>query len=568
MNKKIVIFCAISIGLGLFIGYLIFKSPKETSNHIEAHSDHNEQWTCSMHPQIVRDEPGDCPICGMDLIPVEGGSNGLSQEQFRLTENAIALANIQTTVVGNTQRDGNNGISISGKIAANEKAIAVQASYFDGRIEQLNANYEGQNINKGQLLATIYSPELVATQQELITAASLKESQPRLYEAVRNKLKLWKLSDAQIQSIESSEKVRDKFPVYATVSGTVTEVIAVEGDYVKRGQPIIKVSNLGTVWAEFDVYERQLSQFKKGQNIAITANAYPDQTFKGVVSFIDPVLNTATRTTSIRVVLTNNNALFKPGMFVNGIVETKSDIEHVSKLLVPASSVMWTGKRSLVYVKIKPDEPIFEMKEVVLGVKNGDNVEVLSGLQPGEEIVTNGTFTVDAAAQLQGKKSMMNKKDENNVMDATPKTEMSRAFQKSFLEALSSYFEFKNAFVDSNVEEVSNFGKTLLSNFNDTDITSLSKSEKSYFDNCKKILGEMLKTTNIDTRRKYFVNFNKNMVELAMLIEGTNQAIYVQKCPMADGNKGAIWLSESKEVKNPYYGDLMLNCGEVIETIK
>ncbi len=568
MNKKIVIFCAISIGIGLFIGYLIFKSPKETSNHIEAHSDHNEQWTCSMHPQIVRDEPGDCPICGMDLIPVEGGSNGLSQEQFRLTENAIALANIQTTVVGNTPRDGNNGISISGKIAANEKSVAVQASYFDGRIEQLNANYEGQNINKGQLLATIYSPELVATQQELITAASLKESQPRLHEAVRNKLKLWKLSDAQIQSIESSGKVRDKFPVYATVSGTVTEVIAVEGDYVKRGQPIIKVSNLGTVWAEFDVYERQLSQFKKGQNIAIIANAYPDQTFKGVVSFIDPVLNTATRTTSIRVVLNNNNALFKPGMFVNGIVETKSDIEHVSKLLVPTSSVMWTGKRSLVYVKIKPDEPIFEMKEVVLGVKNGDNVEVLSGLQPGEEIVTNGTFTVDAAAQLQGKKSMMNKKDENNVMDATPKTEMSRAFQKSFLEALSSYFEFKNAFVDSNVEEVSNFGKALLSNFNDTDITSLSKSEKSYFDNCKKILEEMLATTNIDTRRKYFVTFNKNMVELAMLIEGTNQAIYVQKCPMADGNKGAIWLSESKEVKNPYYGDLMLNCGEVIETIK
>ena len=140
---------------------------------------------------------------------------------------------------------------------------------------------KGQEIQKGQLLATIYSPELVAAQQELLTASSLKESQPQLYNAVRNKLKLWKLSNDQINSIETSGKVKENFPVYATVSGTVSEVMSSEGDYLKKGQPIAKVSNLSTVWAEFDAYESQLSQFKKGQKISIATNAYPNKTFDG-----------------------------------------------------------------------------------------------------------------------------------------------------------------------------------------------------------------------------------------------------------------------------------------------
>src|SRR5690606_32461962 len=178
----------------------------------------NQMWTCSMHPQIMQPESGDCPICGMDLIPADGGSDGLLADQFKLTENAMALANIQTTIVGKGNVEGNT-IKLSGKIAENEEANAVQVSYFSGRIERLNVNFTGETIRKGQLLATIYSPELYAAQQELITAASLKDSQPTLYKAVRNKLKLWKLSENQINLIETSGKVLENFPVYATVSG-------------------------------------------------------------------------------------------------------------------------------------------------------------------------------------------------------------------------------------------------------------------------------------------------------------------------------------------------------------
>ena len=407
-NNKIVIYVGL-LTLGLLLGWLLFGGSSNESaehNHTET-TETNQMWTCSMHPQIMQPEPGDCPICGMDLIPAESSADGLLADQFKLTENAMALANIQTTVVGKGNVEGNT-IKLSGKIAENEEANAVQVSYFSGRIERLNISFTGEKVRKGQLLATIYSPELYAAQQELVTASSLKESQPALYKAVRNKLKLWKLSENQINQIEETQKVKENFPVYATVSGTVTEKLVEQGDYIKQGQPLLKIANLNTVWANFDVYENQIDLFKKGKEVLVTTNAYANKEFKGKVDFIEPILNTKTRTVTLRVVLNNKNDVFKPGMFVT------ANIERVSRsndevLTIPASAILWTGERSVVYLKTNPDQTIFEMREVVLGNQIGNEYEVLEGLFVGNEIVTNGTFTVDAAAQLQGKKSMMAK---------------------------------------------------------------------------------------------------------------------------------------------------------------
>src|SRR5690606_82664 len=348
--KKYIVYIGI-LAVGLLLGWVIFgkSSNQETEQNHDAVTETNQMWTCSMHPQIMQPEPGDCPICGMDLIPAESGSDGLMADQFKLTENAMALANIQTTVVGKGNAEGNT-IKLSGKIAENEEANAVQVSYFAGRIERLNVSFTGEEVHKGQLLATIYSPELYAAQQELITAASLKQSQPALYKAVRNKLKLWKISENQINQIETSAKVLDNFPVYATVSGTVTEKLAEQGDYIKQGQPLLKIANLNTVWANFDVYEHQIDLFKRGHEVITRTNAYPDQEFKGTVDFIDPVLNTKTRTVKLRVVLNNKEAIFKPGMFVEGkIVDASSEKKH--SLNIPSTAVLWTGERSVVYLK-------------------------------------------------------------------------------------------------------------------------------------------------------------------------------------------------------------------------
>ena len=577
MNKNI-LYIAIALIIGLGAGWLIFgngssdtmanKDMSDMSDHDHSGESADQMWTCSMHPQIMQPEAGDCPICGMDLIPAEAGAEGLAANEIKMTENAMALANIQTTIVGNAEASDDDGmISLSGKIAANEENNTVQASYFKGRIERLNVNYEGQQVNRGQLLATIYAPDLVAAQQELITAASLKESQPALYKAVRNKLKNWKLSDTQINTIEESGTVRENFPIYATVSGTVSEVMAAQGDYVNQGQPIVKLSNLNSVWAEFDAYENQLSQFNVGQKINITTNAYPNKEFEGTMSFIDPILNNATRTVTVRATLQNRDNLFKPGMFVTGKVKGATQTME-NTLTVPASAVLWTGERSLVYVKTNPNEPVFEMREVTLGNRSGETYQVSSGLNNGDEIVTNGTFTVDAAAQLQGKKSMMNQQmmQDESAMMGDMEMSFSNAFSSDFNKALPSYLKMKDALVASDASQVSAFAKATSEKLKAISTDDLGTMEKQHLTKSIEMLDAIANNDILENQRSHFVILNENIVPIAMSIENSTN-YYIQKCPMANNNKGAVWLSMEEEIRNPYYGDAMLTCGSLIDSL-
>lgn len=562
--KKYITYIAILIA-GVFLGWLLFGG---SSNGKAAHNHTTEEkgkmWTCSMHPQIMQPEPGDCPICGMDLIPAEAGAEGLAANQFKLTKNAMALANVQTTVIGNAISTDNT-ITLSGKIAENEKSNAVQVSYFAGRIERLNVNFTGEKIRKGQLLATVYSPELVKAQQELLTAASVKENQPALYNAVRNKLKLWKLSENQINQIEKTGKVKENFPVYATVSGTVSEKLVEQGDYVSQGQALLKIANLNSVWANFDVYENQISNFKVGQDISITTNAYPNETFKAKVSFINPVLNQETRTVTMRAVLNNSKGKFKPAMFVTGKVEA-TEKQTKEQLSIPATAVLWTGKRSVVYVKPDASKPVFEMREVVLGGKAGDNYQVEKGLKSGEEIVTNGIFTIDASAQLQGKKSMMNHTKEIIESFSTPK-----AFKEQLQKAYDGYIGLKDALVKTDANAAKTSAENLQKELTLVDMKLLTNKEahKQWMQLIPALKSsniEIAKTTDVDIQRKYFKVLSEHFI-VAVQSFGINEVAYKQYCPMADSDKGAYWLSKEKQVLNPYFGDMMLKCGEVKETI-
>lgn len=598
--KKNIIYISIGVIGGLLVGYLLFggDSDKAPNNAIDNHEHleeiaSNQMWTCSMHPQIMLPEPGDCPICGMDLIPAETGADGLSANEIKMTDNAMALANIQTSVVGQGQI-GNNSLKLSGKIKANEESNAVQVTYFGGRIEKLYVNSTGERVGAGQRLATIYSPELVAAQQELLTASSLKESQPGLYKAVRNKLKLWKLSEKQINAIESAGKVQENFPVYATVSGTVTEKMVEEGDYLKQGQPLYKIANLNTVWAEFDAYEKQIPFLKKGQTIKVTTNAYQNEVFDAKVTFVDPLLNSATRTVVVRAVLNNKKDQFKPGMFVEGTIEgTKTGTENA--VSVPATAVMWTGKRSVVYVKTEPDEPVFEMREVLLGNTNGDTYTILEGLENGDEVVTNGTFTVDAAAQLQGKKSMMNTeggrtmtgheghlgmqgdndgghRDKTDHSGMNERLEVSNKFQKQLKQVFDDYILLKDALVNDNSDEAQTTAKKIGEHLAQVDM-KLLKDETAH-NHWMTIQVELKSAANaiesdseIATQREHFRRLSANMIG-SVKIFGIDQKVYIEFCSMANNEKGAYWLSLEREIRNPYYGAAMLKCGEVKEVIK
>jgi len=409
--KKYIIYIGI-LGLGLLLGKFLFGNGSSIKKHEHKEQLSSKHWTCSMHPQIDLFETGLCPICGMELVPKIDSKEGLSINQFKMSKNTMVLANIETVIVGNNL-SASKVLTLSGKISENNKANAVQTAHFGGRIEKLNFKSAGEYVSKGALIASIYSPELVTAQNELIEAMSIKESQPELYKAVRNKLKYWKVSEKQIQDIEYNKKVLTNFNMYANVSGYISKIFIEEGNHVKEGTPLFNVSNLGSVWANFDVYEQDINKLKLGQAIVISLNAYSDKTINTKIDYIAPVLNNSTRTIAVRATLQNNNQLLKPGMLITSVLKIDSSTQKNQRIILPKSAVMWTGRRSVVYIKASKTEPIFELREVSLGNDLGDNYEVLQGIVSGDEIVSNGTFTVDAAAQLQGKASMMNRSIDN-----------------------------------------------------------------------------------------------------------------------------------------------------------
>ena len=577
--KKIVIVGVLALAFGLFAGYIFFGENQKTKDEAlskdvpdlsdaddPTKGDTHQVWTCSMHPQIRNSEPGDCPICGMDLIPEATGGGDLQADQFTMSKNAIALANVQTTIVGAGFKGDNGRVSLSGKININEDETYTQPAHFNGRIEKLYVKSVGEQVKKGQPIAEVYSPTLVAAQQELITAFQMREDQPALYKAVRQKFKNWMIHGPILDKIAESGEVQNRFMIYAHVSGTVTDIKVNQGSHIMDAMPIFSVADLNTVWASFDVYENQIAQFEKGQKIKVGTNAYPDKTFPATVSFIDPVLDQSTRTVTLRATLNNKNGLLKPGMFVTGIIDDTSQ-NLSNNISIPSSAVLWTGERSLVYVKVYRDEPVFEMREITLGARQSNRYQVLNGLQNGDEIVTHGTFTIDAAAQLQGKKSMMNQsKVQKEAAFSEMKIRLSPDFQMNFKSILKPYFKMKDAFVASKPEQVSAFAKALLQETEKLSAPTENELLQHHLLQIKTNLKTIIAQKDLEFQRKSFVKLNQNLVPIAINLKDQHPKVYVQKCPMANNNQGAFWLSNDEEIKNPYYGEKMIGCGSVIDS--
>lgn len=394
---------------GLFLGWLFFHSsstPKDEHDHTESEKK-DEIWTCSMHPQIKMDKPGKCPICAMDLILLNQNSTAqMDSNAIHFTADAAALANVATTLVSRSKPA--KEVRLYGKVQADERLLQNQVAHISGRIEKLFVGFTGETVTKGQLLALIYSPELITAQQELLEAAKEKQMQPAIYEAAIEKLRQWMLNDKQIAQIEQSGRIKTKFEVYANTSGVVTTKKVNVGDYVSQGTGLYDIANLSRVWVLFDAYESDLPFLNVGNTVSFSLQALPDKDFNSTIRFIDPVIDPVSRVAKVRVEVDNSGGKLKPEMFATGIVKANLNA-YKDKLVIPRSAVLWTGKRSVVYVKQSDsDELHFRMREIETGPMLGNSYVVISGLEEGEEIVSDGTFSVDAAAQLEGKPSMMN----------------------------------------------------------------------------------------------------------------------------------------------------------------
>lgn len=440
MTKTNKLYIAILLGLavlasaayatkGLWLPYMPFGLAGKTA---ETAQQCKEVYVCPMHTQIIKERPGDCPICGMTLVKKElpkggskdqnkgGGMEGMPMpaggtkadaglNRVTLDPRQRMLANVATTMV--MQKSIAQDINTVGKIAVNEQNLRKVTARYGGRIELLAVNFTGQPLRKGQLVMSIYSPELLSTQKEYLIA---KQSSERLknsdfpevangsdgvLDAARTRMKLWGVTDAQIDTLDKTGQARPVIDIFSPVSGTIIDIKMRQGDYVMEGSEVYTVADLSRVWMLADVYEYEFSKVSLGSGVEVTADAFPGKVFKGRVTFIDPSVNPESRTVKVRVDLPNPGGVLKPEMFVNARIFSKTQ----RGLTIPASAVLYTGNRNVAWVEVEPN--VFEPRDLKLGLRSGDEYIVLSGLKAGEMVVSQGGFLVDSEAQLRASAS-------------------------------------------------------------------------------------------------------------------------------------------------------------------
>jgi len=582
-NKNILIVAILSLAIGFAAAYLLFGKSQVDHQIMDSHNhggDNNQEkveeqiWTCSMHPQVRQNEPGLCPICEMDLIPLE---KNLSDDPLvlQMTEASVNMSNIQTSIIGTSSTDGDKLIRLSGKIKADERLASSQVTHVPGRIEKLFVSFTGETVSKGQKLAEIYSPDLIAAQGELLEALKLIDLNPSLLEAARNKLRYLKIGDATIKDIEEKGEVKEIFTLYASESGIVSNRRISVGDYLKKGETLFDLMNLRKVWVLFDAYEEDLANIKVGNKIEFTTPSLSDKTFISKVNFINPVIDPDTRVATIRVEINNPYGNLKPEMFVNGVLFSTSG-KSKNQITLPKSAVLWTGKRSVVYVKI-PDKtiPSFQYREVELGDRVGDNYQILSGIDEGEEVVTYGSFVIDAAAQLNNQASMMNKfvKLKNEKIIETPnfKEESPIQFKEQIKLLTDSYIQLKDAFVATDPLTTTVKANDLIKNLELVNMNLVKGEAHIYWMEQQMAIEshgkKMIEIENIEDQRQQFEFLSEAIINTNKAFGSLNDTLYVQHCPMAFSNKGADWLSEERIIQNPYFGNKMLKCGTVKSTI-
>lgn len=569
-----------AILLGLALGYILFVDSGNTAEEgsVSTVHDHEQMgeaqtWTCSMHPQIRQNEPGVCPICEMDLIPLEANSS-TDPLVLEMTPEAVKLAQIETTVIRSTG-SADKSLSLSGKIQADERRVANQVAHIPGRIEKLFVTFTGEQVRLGQALAVIYSPDLVSAQQELLEAKKLESVNAALVQSARKKLAYWKISEEQIAAIEESGKIQEQFTLKAEVSGVVNRRRVAVGDYVQRGEVLFDIISLNKVWVLFDAYEEDLASIKLGDKITFTTTALPNQTFSTRISFIDPMINPNTRVAAVRGEISNPGLRLKPEMLVRGSVQ--ASIPSGQQLVVPRSAVLWTGTRSVVYVKV-PDThiPSYQFREIEVGERVGDNYLIEAGLEVGEEVVTYGSFTIDAAAQLNNQASMMNR----NVMEKGADhsahlpdytADASLAFKQQLATLTDSYLALKDAFVATDSTQTKTLAQQLLTNLAKVDMSEVKGEAHIYWMEQSAAIQShaqrIAELTQIEDQRQQFDFLSQAMITSIKVFGIPDDTYYIQHCPMAFDNEGADWISDVEEIRNPYFGDRMLKCGSVQETI-
>jgi membrane fusion protein, copper/silver efflux system len=471
-GKRVVVFAAVIAAFAL--GYCLPRlpttatvnkaadtrnDPKSTVELVsQQHSKEKKPrwWTCSMHPWIKVPHPGKCPICGMDLIPVNAASDASADTpptEYTMSAEAKRMAEVETTPV--KRQDAKVVVRMVGQVYEDETRQATLSARVAGRLDAVYIDYTGISVNKGDPMVKIWSPTLIKSQVEMFETMRSDDDES-LLKGAEEKLIQYGMTRDQINKIEREKKPDLYVTLRAPISGIVTKKMALLGQFVKEGQDMYMIDDFSKVWVKMDAYESDLPWIRYGQDVTFTTPAVPGRKFRGRVLFIDPVLDTKTRCVKVRVEVDNPDLILKPGMFVSAELAAEVDAKgrviksewagkyvcpvHPGEkpsskpgfcqngkirlrpassfgyadeknpelpLVIPASAPLITGKRCIVYVQVPADRPTYQLRNVALGPRAGEYYVVYSGLKEGEQVVTQGNFKIDSAMQILGKPSMM-----------------------------------------------------------------------------------------------------------------------------------------------------------------
>jgi len=378
--------------------------PPRSRSEIDAHVEHAHEgdlshYTCAMHPSVRAQEAGTCPICGMDLVPVtrEEVTSGV----IRVDAARRQAIGVRTTRVA--RRPLTATIRAVGSVRYDERRLSEVSVKYEGWIGRLHVDETGQAVRRGEPLFTLYSPELLTTQQELLIAVRAQQSArgsaapgraDYLLAAARRRLGLWDLSEAQIDAIARTGEPLEYVPILSPVSGHVVEKHVVGGSAVKPGQTLYRIAGLDAVWIDAEVYESELAQVRLGQPAEVSLPYLPGRIFHGRVDFIHPYLESSTRTATVRIELPNADLALMPDMYADVLLQ--ADLGE--RLVVPEEAVIYAGPRRLVFLDL--GEGRLAPREIEIGARANEGFEVLSGLESGDRVVTSGNFLIAAESRL------------------------------------------------------------------------------------------------------------------------------------------------------------------------
>jgi Cu(I)/Ag(I) efflux system membrane fusion protein len=541
---------------------------------VHAH-DEGAAWTCSMHPQIVQDQPGECPICGMDLVRTVGADRGAPPTSVALSNRARVLSELRTMPVQRLRGTAGE-LRLLGRVEPDESTRRNVTTWVGGRIDRLRVNTTGEQVRAGQTVATLYSPEVYGAHQDLITArsqvarladasaTSVRTSQAAL-DAARERLRLLGVPDGELARMEEAEQPTQGVAIRSPFAGTVIERAATEGAYVETGAVLYRLADLGRLWIQLDAYESDLPRVAVGVPVRIEVDALPGAQFEGRVAFIDPTLDPQRRTARVRVEVDNPDGALRPGMFAEAVVQTGADdgSDAVRPLVVPASAPLFTGKRSVVYVEVLSEGSVsYEPRTVRLGPRMGDVYPVVAGVSEGEHVVTRGAFALDADLQIRGGPSMMTRPDDQDADRPVPLTPEQQA---QLAPVVSAYLDVQRALAEDDHGAATRAGEALLSAVAAVALTDEAEEPWAALATELRMHGQRTaQSSDIEGARAAFEPLSAGIQGVLRTFGNPlDTELHLAYCPMAHDNRGASWVQEGEAIDNAYFGAAMRTCGEV-----